>query len=109
MRFCEKCGNLLVLEKKRKNTYLVCRKCKRTYKMKGEKFRIASSVGENKKRVVVMSEKDQFSELPKTRILCTKCENMEAYWWMQQTRSADEPPTTFYRCTKCGHSWRSYG
>ena len=108
MRFCEKCGNMLVVEKKRKNSYLVCRKCHRVYKTKGEKFRISSAVTEGKKRVIVMSEKDQFSELPKTRIICTKCENMEAYWWMQQTRSADEPPTMFYRCTKCGYSWRSY-
>jgi len=109
MRFCEKCGNLLVVEKKRKNVYLVCRKCHRVYKTKGEKLRIGSSVTEGKKRVIVMTEKDQFSELPKTKILCSQCENMEAYWWMQQTRSADEPPTMFYRCTKCGHSWRSYG
>lgn len=109
MRFCEKCGNLLVVEKKRKNTYLVCRKCKRIYKTKGEKFRISSTVTEGKKKVIVMSEKDQFSELPKTKIICPKCENMESYWWMQQTRSADEPPTMFYRCVKCGYSWRSYG
>lgn len=109
MRFCEKCGNLLIVQKKRKNVYLVCRKCKRIYKTKGEKLRIGSVVTEGKKRVIVMSEKDQFSELPKTKIICQKCENMEAYWWMQQTRSADEPPTMFYRCTKCGYSWRSYG
>jgi len=109
MRFCEKCGNLLVVEKKRKNVYIVCRKCKRVYKTKGEKLRIGSSVTEGKKKVIVMTEKDQFSELPKTRIICPKCEHMEAYWWMQQTRSADEPPTMFYRCCRCGYSWRSYG
>jgi len=27
---------------------------------------------------------------------------------MIQTRAADEPPTRFYRCTKCGHTWREY-
>ncbi|MBU5537205.1 MAG: transcription factor S [Candidatus Aenigmatarchaeota archaeon] len=109
MRFCEKCGNLLVVEKKRKNIYLVCRKCKRVYKTKGEKLRIGSAITEGKKKIIVMTEKDQFAELPKTKIICPKCENMEAYWWMQQTRSTDEPPTMFYRCTKCGYSWRSYG
>lgn len=109
MKFCEKCGNLLVIEKKRKNVYLVCRKCKRVYKTKGEKLRISSARPEERKKILVMTEKDQFSELPKTKIMCAKCENMEAYWWMQQTRSADEPPTMFYRCTKCGYSWRSYG
>ncbi|MEM4865380.1 MAG: hypothetical protein QXY09_02690 [Acidilobaceae archaeon] len=25
-----------------------------------------------------------------------------------QTRAADEPPTRFYRCTKCGYTWREY-
>ncbi|MBI2545016.1 MAG: transcription factor S [Candidatus Aenigmarchaeota archaeon] len=109
MRFCEKDGNLLVVEHKRKNTYLVCRKCKRVYKTKpSEKVKISSEFHEGKKKVLVMSEKDQFSELPKTKIMCNNCENMEAYWWMQQTRSADEPPTMFYKCTKCGYSWRSY-
>ncbi|MBI2546869.1 MAG: transcription factor S [Candidatus Aenigmarchaeota archaeon] len=107
MQFCEKCGNLLVIERKRKNVYLTCRKCKRVYK-KGEKLRISSNVSDSKKKIIVMTEKDQFSELPKTKIICPQCEHMEAYWWMQQTRSADEPPTMFYRCTKCGYSWRSY-
>lgn len=97
-----------MIEKKRKNTYLVCRKCKRSYKQKGENFRISSALTEGKKKVIVMTEKDQFSELPKTKIICPKCDHLEAYWWMQQTRSADEPPTMFYRCTKCGYSWRSY-
>ncbi len=39
---------------------------------------------------------------------CDKCGNGEAVWWMLQTRSADEPTTQFYRCTKCGYTWRDY-
>jgi DNA-directed RNA polymerase subunit M len=27
---------------------------------------------------------------------------------MVQTRSIDESMTQFYRCTKCGHTWRDY-
>lgn len=109
MKFCDKCGNILVVQKKRKNVYLICRKCKHVINTKGEKLRISATVHGEKKKIVIMSEKDQFSELPKTKIICPKCEHMEAYWWMQQTRSADEAPTMFYRCTKCGYSWRSYG
>ena len=39
---------------------------------------------------------------------CPKCENKEAYFWMEQTRGADEPETQFYRCTKCANTWRVY-
>ncbi len=109
MRFCEKCGNLLHTEKKRKSVYLVCKKCKKSKKLKGEKLTISEIQHEPRKKVVVLTREDQFAELPKTTIMCPKCENMEAFWWMQQTRGADEPPTLFYRCCKCGYSWRSYG
>lgn len=109
MRFCPKCGNLLIAKKKRKNVYLVCRKCHREYKMKGEKLTISEAVHEAKKGIVFMGKGEEIAELPKTKIICPECENTEAYWWMQQTRSADEPPTLFFKCIKCGYSWRSYG
>jgi transcription factor S len=46
--------------------------------------------------------------LPTTNIECPKCQNSIAFWWMLQTRSADEATTQFYRCTKCSHTWRNY-
>jgi DNA-directed RNA polymerase subunit M len=107
MKFCEKDGMLLTAEKGKKS--LVCRKCGRRYMIKGEKLKISQSMLDEKKNIVVMGKDEGVSELPVTEIICPKCENMEAYWWMQQTRSADEPPTLFYRCKKCGYSWRSYG
>jgi DNA-directed RNA polymerase subunit M len=39
---------------------------------------------------------------------CPECEHNEAYYWTQQTRSADEPETRFFKCTKCSHTWREY-
>jgi DNA-directed RNA polymerase subunit M len=56
---------------------------------------------------VIETEKGP-SVLPTTTIDCTKCGNNTAYWWMLQTRSADEATTQFYRCTKCNHTWRNY-
>lgn len=109
MKFCERCGNLMLVEKRRKNTFLVCRKCHKVAKGKGEKVLISESVTDKKKEIVVMGKDEGVAELPKTHILCPKCENNEAFWWMQQTRTADEPPTLFYRCSKCAYSWRSYG
>lgn len=107
MKFCEKCGNLLIVKKKVKHTYLICRNCGKEFKMHGERIKVSETIRESKKRIIVM-KKEGISEFPTTKTICPKCENGLAYWWMQQTRSADEPPTLFYKCTKCGYAWRSY-
>lgn len=106
MKFCEKCGNLLVTKPGKKVPE--CRKCGKKGKP-NEKIVIAEEHHEHKKGVVVMGKDEQQGDLPVTHIMCPECEHGEAFWWMQQTRSADEPPTLFYRCKKCAHSWRSYG
>jgi len=108
MKFCEKCGNLLVAKKGRKLTHLVCRKCGKESKKK-EKIIISEEIHDQKKPIVVIGKNEAQQNLPTTHTICPECENNEAFWWMQQTRSADEPPTLFYKCKKCGHSWRSYG
>jgi len=46
--------------------------------------------------------------LLKGEVRCPRCGCDEIYAWQIQTRAADEPPTTFYKCTKCGHTWREY-
>jgi DNA-directed RNA polymerase subunit M len=99
----------MVVERRRKNVFLVCKKCHKSIKLKGEKLKITEAMHERKKEIVIMGKGEEEAELPKTKIMCPRCENMEAYWWMQQTRGTDEPPTMFYKCTKCGYSWRSYG
>lgn len=99
----------MVVEKRRKNTFLVCRKCGRTTKLSKEKVTLTEAVREPRREVVVMGKDEGMAELPITKIMCPKCENMEAHWWMQQTRAADEPPTLFYKCKKCNYGWRSYG
>jgi DNA-directed RNA polymerase subunit M len=33
---------------------------------------------------------------------------MEVYVWQVQTRGGDEASTQFFRCTKCGHTFREY-
>lgn len=109
MRFCPKCGSVMDVVKKKKHTFLVCRKCKRSIKLKeGEKILLKEVIHEPKKEIIVMGKDEGLSELPKTKIMCPECGHMEAYWWMQQTRAADEPPTIFYKCTKCGYTWRVY-
>ena len=53
-------------------------------------------------------DSDAPNAMPTTTIQCTKCGNMTAFWWMLQTRSADEATTQFYRCTECSYTWRNY-
>lgn len=108
MRFCPRDGSLLVPVKKEGRTVLRCPKCgyeepvneavKTAYKSK--------SVVEKKNEILVADA--VVEALPKAKATCPKCGNDEAYVWMQQTRAADEPPTRFYRCTKCGYTWREY-
>jgi len=107
MQFCPKCGSIMIVKEQKGKKLLVCRKC--GYKLKAaKKITIKETIEKKPMDSVVMIEK-QGEALPKVKQICPKCGNKEAYWWVQQTRSADEAPTTFYRCTKCGHTWREYG
>lgn len=58
------------------------------------------------KVMVIGEEEAKLRTMPVTKTECPKCANREAYWWMVQTRGADESPTQFFRCTKCSYTWR---
>ena len=105
MDFCKKCHFFMVPVKKGKATHLECRKC--GYKQKGPVHELKIVEKVPKSRGVVMLEKDEIT-LPIMERVCPECGNEKAYFWLQQTRAADEPPTQFFRCTKCKHVWREY-
>ncbi len=107
MRFCPNCNSVLLPDRKRK--ILVCKKC--GYEDAGEcgEQRFKESINPQKETVIVKhSDNSEDRVLPVTKAECRRCGNMEAFYWMMQTRRADEAPTRFYRCTKCGHTWREY-
>ena len=54
---------------------------------------------------VIVTDKNS-TVLPTTKITCYKCGGTKGYWWILQTRSADEAPTFFIKCTNCGNTWR---
>ena len=112
MMFCPKCGAKMVLRQvktgKERKVVLVCPNC--GYTMTKERERRVLQVGKREVEAirVLDSKIANLKTMPTVEIECPKCGNNKAYWWIVQTRSGDEPPTIFYRCTKCGHTWRQY-
>ena len=99
--FCPKCKSIMFP----KDGKLVCRACG------AEKDPEGGTVTQEIKKSELADftgEEEEVDVLPKTRIQCPKCENQEAFWYLRQTRAADEPTTRFYTCTKCKHKWREY-
>ncbi len=84
---------------------MVCKRC--GYKKEKEKKEKKVIVKKREEKEFAIIE-DNISLLPKTRVICPKCGNNEAYWILRQTRAADEPETRIYTCTKCNHKWREY-
>jgi len=40
--------------------------------------------------------------------MCPKCDCVEVYSYLEQTRSSDEPETRMLTCKNCGYGWREY-
>lgn len=93
---------------------VLCPKCgftadKEQYQPLSKKKAITtSSENTSGSSLKVMDTDSGPTALPTTSIECPKCGNNTAFWWMLQTRSADEATTQFYRCTVCSHTWRNY-
>ena len=104
--FCPKCGSLMVPKKIDKKIKMVCPNC--GYVDDNNDSVQISEKTENKKEIEVIDNPDVDSLKSKTKIKCPKCGNDEAYFWTVQTRAGDEPETKFYKCTKCGYTWRDY-
>ncbi|MBN2453918.1 transcription factor S [Candidatus Woesearchaeota archaeon] len=105
MLFCPKCGAILVPKKSNNKRVMAC-SC--GYVNRNiVSATITEETAEKAKEVEIVEEQPE--TLPKTEAECPKCRHKVAYYWMQQTRAADEGETKFLKCEKCGHIWRDYG
>ncbi len=90
---CVSCGYSLETSNVQTNLYRISRKITHT----------------ERERIVVVDESKLPRVLPVTKeVICPKCGYEEAYYWLMQTRRADEPPTRFFKCRRCGYVWREY-
>lgn len=116
MEFCSNCGSRLVPQKEKKgrktSIVLICSKCGHKKQSQEKKVTLkVTKVGQPnpQKLVAVIGKKEQkLRTLPTVRTDCPKCDNNLAYAWQVQTRGADESSTQFFRCTKCGYTFREY-
>lgn len=104
--FCKKCGSLLVPKKIKEETVFVCPSC--NYKDKEEVIEIVDKIKQKKDVEIVDEDKEDETLSTTNDVLCPKCGNKKAYYWLEQTRAADEAETRFLKCTACKHVWREY-
>jgi len=101
--FCPVCRSLLV-PKEGKH---FCRKCG-DFREASTKPRIISAAKQEGREIVVLEEQ-KLDILPRTQdVECPKCGARDAWWFLRQTRKADEAETMFLECTKCHNRWRRY-
>ncbi|MBM3291719.1 transcription factor S [Candidatus Bathyarchaeota archaeon] len=105
MKFCSTCGTMCNIDHK-KRCY-ICPKCGAEEPINDAP--VIQRTKQNGEKIVVIGKKEQnLRTTPQVKANCPKCGNDKAYWWMVQTRGIDESSTQFYRCTKCGYTWRDY-
>ncbi|MBW6519188.1 MAG: transcription factor S [ANME-2 cluster archaeon] len=102
MEFCPQCKSMMTPS----GSKMKCRKCS----FEKDKTKRASVVEKKvfKEREVTVIEGNEAAGLPTSKVVCEECGNDTAYWWLRQLRSADESETRFFRCTRCGRTWREY-
>ncbi|MEM0001416.1 MAG: transcription factor S [Desulfurococcaceae archaeon] len=111
IRFCPKCRGVMKPRKEGGKSYMVCTRCGYMEEVaNAPSLKVSSRIEHSAKdKTIVVNEETDLSKLPITReVTCKKCGAHEAYYWVLQTRAADEPPTRFYKCVKCGYVWREY-
>ncbi|GAB6946277.1 transcription factor S [Vulcanisaeta sp. JCM 16161] len=109
IKFCPRCKSIMVLTKKDGRTVWRCPKCgyEEEANTSNAKLVERTTLARRDDKPIVLTKSGE-EALPKVRKTCPRCGYEEAYFWVQQTRAADEPPTRFYKCVRCGYVWREY-
>ncbi len=104
---CPRCGTLMTLKRENERSFWACRRCGYSEE-RGQLVKREQITHTQKEKVIVVEEGSSYKAMPKTAASCPECGHNEAFYWMVQTRRGDEGMTRFYRCVKCGRTWREY-
>jgi DNA-directed RNA polymerase subunit M len=112
MEFCATCGTRLTYEKsKGKKLALYCPKCKKKFdsgvnEIKKEKKAMLPKNDHTDGIVLIDKKAQKLRTLPIVDADCFKCKGKKAETWKLDLGSEDNMQAIFYRCTRCGHTWR---
>lgn len=104
--FCPKCGTKLKATPSGEKVVLRCPRGH--YEVVSEARPITEKPVKEGTVSVIEDVEEKIMPMPTVKAECPKCGNNRAYWWLVQTRGGDESSTQFYKCTKCGYTWRLY-
>lgn len=111
MDYCPKCEKKMVhLKKKSQRTVtlvLSCPKCGHTKTATHPNLNIKPINKNRRENLIVIGKQEQrYKTMPTIQRDCPKCANTQAYAWLLQLGSLEQSSTHFYRCTKCGYTYR---
>lgn len=106
LKFCPNCNTALKYQDKEGKIFRLCPKCGYEEEVSETFTQEAYRVGQ--KVTVIGEDEKKMRKMPTTRITCPRCSYNLAYCWTAQTRGGDESSTQFFRCKKCGYTWRLY-
>jgi DNA-directed RNA polymerase subunit M len=108
LKFCSKCGSMMVPEKSEGGTFYKCRKCENREECFGAHAIVTKNEPKGIGEIPVFDTNKAKERISTVNAECRKCGHDQALWWIQQTRSGDEPATRFFKCVRCGNTWREY-
>lgn len=98
MKFCPKCGSILMPKARQ----FVC-SC--GYKEAISEAKICEKTGDDVKKMGI-AEFGSGDIRSVAEEQCPRCGYRKCYTWEIQMRAGDEPPTRFFECQKCRKKWR---